>query len=210
MEQYFGPKLTSKQRLARLKAKFHQKKSPTEISIAHSSNQIDFASQHAKLNNNDDPKSTANPLQSQAAQTNVETTPTFANYNRFFDAEDYQGCSVKSDIDSNIIETTEIPSIDDIQKTILDLVVGLRDRIIGLTTDLQILRKQMARLEMKTMGCGQTSNNQMCIQPELLLDFDASIAEEGLPITTCVNLNEFEIKLRQDTKYREKLVGLFY
>lgn len=74
------------------------------------------------------------------------------------------------------------------------------------------LRKQVCRLEMKTLGV-PTSNDfasKLSIQPELLLDLDSTLSQEGLPIATCVQLNVFEMKLKEDSKYREKLVSGFY
>lgn len=181
IKNYFEPKskLTKKQRLERLKAKFGKKKTPSEST---SSSRI----------------ATVSGSQTDASEMISN------NYDALFDAEEAQH-SVKT-------EQTVIPSSapnDDVQKRILDLIFGLRDGMNVLQADMQTMRRQLARLEMKSMGCGQTSSNEMRIQPELLIDFDASLAKEGLPIRTCVELNEMEIQLRQDTKLREKLVSFF-
>lgn len=181
MGDYFKPKskLTPRQRLKRLNAKFEQKKTPSEIK--------------------------SNRIQTVAAAETDASQIIANNYDVFFDAKEAQQMhSVKTD------DPTVVPSSahdDNVQKRILNLMLGLQDGISVLKTDLQMMRRQIARLEMKSMGCGQTTTNEMRIQPELLLDFDASLAKEGLPIGTCVELNELEIKLRQDTKLREKLVS---
>lgn len=94
---------------------------------------------------------------------------------------------------------------------LLDLILDLRNGINELTCNVNSLRKQVARMEMKTLGGPATNNSevQMNIPPELFYDFDATLAAEGFPLSTCVQLNDFEIKLRNDPKYREKMVSIF-
>lgn len=134
-----------------------------------------------------------NRRESLKAETFVEPSSSFANHDLPFDAEDVsQGCGVKNGSDN----------------AVLNLVLGLRDGMYEMMNNFKLLSKQVSRIEMKTLR-GPAFNNceyEMSIEPELLLNFDDSLAKEGLPITTCVGLNEFEVKLREDRKYREKLV----
>lgn len=126
------------------------------------------------------------------------------NFDHLFDSKEISHSTVVKEEPPN-----EVPSNSDATtNTILNLVLGLRDGMGALMSNFNSLRKQVTRLEIKTSGSSATDHsvNQLCIQPDILMDFDGTLAKEGFPIPTCVQLNDFEKKLRQDVEYREKMV----
>lgn len=157
---------------------------------------VNNSSSNGISNNCSFKRDTDNRLESQKAETVVETGPFCANHDIPFDAEDVsQGCGVKNGSEN----------------AVLNLVLGLRNDMYEMMNNFKLLSKQVSRLEMKTLR-GPVVNNceyEMAVSPELLLNFDDALAKEGLPITTCVELNQFEVKLKQDPKFREKLVRFF-
>lgn len=90
-------------------------------------------------------------------------------------------------------------------------MLDMRDSINDLKPTVQSLRKQMARMEMKSLGiaASNTSDPKM-MTPDLFCNSDATLATEGFPIATCIELNEFEVKLKTDCKYREKMVSVLF
>lgn len=86
------------------------------------------------------------------------------------------------------------------------MVLGLRDSINEMINNVTLVRKQISRLEMKSLGGLALKNPMNEIDSELLLDLDDALAKEGLPIRTRDELNQFEAKLRLDMEYRAKLV----
>lgn len=79
----------------------------------------------------------------------------------------------------------------------------LNNQIIELTNAINLMRKQMSRIEMKSMEFRRTPG---AIDGDILMDFESSLANEKLPLKTCIEVNEFEMKLRQDSEYRNKMV----
>lgn len=64
---------------------------------------------------------------------------------------------------------------------------------------------------MKSLGGPGVNSGeiQKSMPPETFYNLDATLAAEGFPIRTIVELNDFEIKLRKEPKYREKMVSAF-
>lgn len=93
----------------------------------------------------------------------------------------------------------------------MNMIMDMRDSIKELLCTVNSLRKQVARIEMKSSGVPSTDSSgfQITIPSELFFDFDNTLAGEGFPISTCVELNDFERKLKNDTKYREKIVSIY-
>lgn len=113
-----------------------------------------------------------------------------------------------------------LPQIQPISNSLYDLMLDMRGQILDLNKSVTLLRKQVARLELKTTGWPIGSDGKACMIPKSsevdasldssdLLDFESLLAQEGLPMGTCVEVNEFEAKLRQDSQYRIKLVSKF-
>lgn len=100
---------------------------------------------------------------------------------------------------------------------LVDMVLDLQGKISDLNNNVILLRKQVSRVELKTIGWpigldgrahvisnGLEEVSAVC--SEDLLDFESLLARDGLPKTTCVEINELEAKLRSDLQYRTKLV----
>lgn len=113
-----------------------------------------------------------------------------------------------------------LPQIQPISNSLYDLLLDLRGQILDLNKSVTLLRKQVARLELKTTGWPIGSDGKACMIPKSsevdasldssdLLDFESLLAQEGLPMGTCVEVNAFEAKLRRDSQYRIKLVSKF-
>lgn len=196
--------LTAKQRLARLKQKF----SPAELSIesAHNPNPV-------SQNVNDDNNKSDDP---QLKLENAEPTgkdPSFGSYDHLFDYSNFELLNSETKPNEPVIVENSSGSCSTTsgsQNATLDAVLQLKDMMTEIVTNLTLVRKQICRLEMKSMGAGAAVVPGNPIDVEILLDLDAALAKEGLPIKTCVELNDFEKKLRRDTNYRAKLVSLFY
>lgn len=85
--------------------------------------------------------------------------------------------------------------------------------IADMNRELVLLRKQVARIELKQIswpvgndGNARHSNN-VVIGSDDLFDFDTSLAKEGLPLKTCVEINDFEMKLKKEPQYKLKIVS---
>lgn len=191
-------RLSAKERLNRLKQKFSSKNPSSEIAIAHCSNQTNVASQ-----NNDVGKE--NDIDKQLESSEKAS---FASYNHFFDDEG--DSSERSVVNKNeVVDFEQFPSGHGPQNSVLDVVLELREQMHEMMSNFTLMRKQICRLELKSLAASNgRSAFQNEIEPELLLDLDEALAKEGLPIKTSVELNDFERKLRQDTKYRTKLVSI--
>lgn len=210
-------KLTPHDRIARLKRKTHMRKDAQNVvwsSVnAHSTNPINLicsTSSAENVKNNIDEELSKSPK----ASGDTATGSSFQNFDHLFDCE--KGIDLTAKTESNVPAKTveNVPMcIDNYEpnapnSVIFEVILGLRDKMDDMANNVSLLRKQVSRLEMKTLG-GPAQNNdddQMPIQSKHLVDFDATLAEEGLPFTTCVEFNAFEEKLRHDTKYKEKMV----
>lgn len=113
-----------------------------------------------------------------------------------------------------------LPQIQPLSNSMYDLMLDLRGQILELNKSVTLLRKQVARLELKTTGWPIGSDGKACMIPKSsevdasldssdLLDFESLLAQEGLPMGTCVEVNEFETKLTRDSQYRIKMVSEF-
>lgn len=102
---------------------------------------------------------------------------------------------------------------------VFDLISDLQGQISELNNNVMLLRKQVSRVELKTIGWPVGSdgrvrmpNGSQCpsvsVDSDDLLDFESLLAREGLPIATCVELNELELKLRNEQPYRTQLVRI--
>lgn len=203
-------RLTPQERLARLKQKIALRNSTTQNdSTAVSSNLIRFDSQIDKNKENGNNRSTMETHQvpPRATSTPTPAATSFDNHDHLFDDVQigHGGSKICSYSWEKEPEKIGIPLKNESSSETIGVIFEIRDFIVELTSNVNSLRKQVSRLEMKTLG--GPACNTFDYQPEILLDFDASLAREGLPISTCVELNEFEINLRQDSKYREKIVS---
>lgn len=94
-----------------------------------------------------------------------------------------------------------------------DRFLELCDMIADMNRELVLLRKQVARIELKQMSwpVGNDGNvrhsNNVAIGSDDLFDFDTSLAKEGLPLKTCVEMNDFEKKLKNEPQYKLKIVS---
>lgn len=96
--------------------------------------------------------------------------------------------------------TSAAPANPDLVKMLLEL----KAQMVDLTNNVTILRKQVSRVELKSSNSRAQSLNNL-IDTDLLFDFEGALSREGLPFKTCIEVNYFERKLR-DEEYRKKMV----
>lgn len=92
---------------------------------------------------------------------------------------------------------------------LIQLILANQCQLTSLIDYVMQLRKQVARLELKLSGCSDVraqAKSGNIVDMNDLLDLEASLAREGLPLRTCVETIEFEKKLRAESDYRNKLV----
>lgn len=113
----------------------------------------------------------------------------------------------------NPVNESETNSFD----KLFALMLELQNQIHDQNKDLQLLRKQVSRMELKTIGWPidskgmarfSGSSTDVIVGPEDLINFEATLAKEGLPIKTCVEINDLEMKLRREPEYKSKLVRI--
>lgn len=80
-------------------------------------------------------------------------------------------------------------------------ILAIESQIVELTKVVNLMRKQMSRIELKSMVSPQDE--------DVLSDFESSLANENLPLKTCIEVNDFEAKLRNNSEYRNKMVKYF-
>lgn len=95
----------------------------------------------------------------------------------------------------------------------VEIMLQMQNQITDLAHEIKTLRMQVARVEMKSMqmcSCANLSrpgSSNSLIDSDMLLDFEGTLSREGLPLKTCVEINDFELKLRTD-EYRTKMVRI--
>lgn len=93
------------------------------------------------------------------------------------------------------------------------LIMEMYSELKELTKNVSIMRKQMARIEAKSIGFGmdgksRPSNSEFNDVADVFFYLESALATEGLPLRTCTSLEDFEVKLRVCPEYRLKLVWL--
>lgn len=91
-----------------------------------------------------------------------------------------------------------------------DKLIALMMKIEELTGVVNSLRRQIARIEAKSMINPKSTvpSTHASIDHSVFLDFEPSLAAEGFPILTCNGVETLDLKLK-DTSYRQKLVRIF-
>lgn len=202
--------LTARERIERLKRKtsLYKQTSNTDVPVVQTN-------------------SIESEVRTQPETSSVETSEqvTFQNHDNLFDQVEISDKSITSPVNlqnsvhEDIIDLefeppppTEIfGSTHELNNEILESIRILQGQFTDLTSSITLLRKQVSRIEMKTMATplnGVTSrvSGGSTIDPDFLDDFDDSMAKEGFPFNTCVEINDFENKLRNDSQYRNKMV----
>lgn len=113
-------------------------------------------------------------------------------------------------VSRTLFSTDEPTSIETLSR-IMDVVQEMSGRITDLTNNVNLLRKQVSRIELKSMHASNVvrgSSDNLHFDSDALLDLDSALDREGLPLKTCVEINDFEKKLR-DTQFRSKMVRKF-
>lgn len=82
------------------------------------------------------------------------------------------------------------------------LLMSLMNRMEEMTGVLQSLRRQMARMEAKSMHPNAVDVIEK--EPCAFLDFDSTLAAEGFPIHDSDGIEKFELKLK-DLAFRKKM-----
>lgn len=89
---------------------------------------------------------------------------------------------------------------------LVEMMLEMRTQMTDLANNVTILRKQVSRVEMKGLQMNSRSQSSSnFIDSDLLYDFEGALSREGLPFQTCVEVNDFEKKLRNED-YRKKMV----
>lgn len=124
----------------------------------------------------------------------------FENHDHMFEEEENDPISSVQ----LISQQNEARSNTMLQDPVMDSILEMQSQIAELTNTMNLLRKQMSRIEMKSFS--QASMTPCGIESDVFMDLDASLAEYNLPLKTCVEINELELKLKNDSQYRNKLV----
>lgn len=190
-------RLTAAQRLNRLTQKFKMKGSSTTSANAKSTIQTDFVTKKGES------------IDNKEKSLSIETGPSFGTYDNYFDTEDFK-VNITETEPSKTQLTEEIQSCEP-ENALLNLFSGLKDQLNDVMANVTLLRKQVSRLELKAVGVPVLGHSEpnMNIDQEIMLDLDAAFTKEGLPISLCVELNQFEGKLRQDNQFKEKMVRFY-
>ena len=192
-------RLSPKERLDLLNQKFKSDDLLNKRLNAHTSKQIEFAS---KKNDN-------NGADNEEKLSSIETGPSFGSYDLHFGPKDTTEISLKTESDFDMIEIAEEnQSCEPVNSASYKMFLELNHKLNDINANVTLLRKQLSRVELKSLGIPVVGHSEpnMNIQPEIMLDLDAALTKEGLPIATCVELNQFEAKLRRDTQFKEKMV----
>lgn len=94
-----------------------------------------------------------------------------------------------------------------------DMYLSLTDKMDKMFTELQSLRRQVARIEAKSI-VGQSGERRITgnLDEDVFLNFESKLAEEGFPIQNVNGVVPLETKLRQSSfgsmPYRNKLVRI--
>lgn len=197
-------RLTVKQRLNRLSQKFQKNGSSTTIvpivnlsANASSTIQTDFVTKKSKS------------IDNKEKSLSIQPGPSFGAYDNYFDTVDVKVNITETEPSKNQM-TEEIQSREP-ENALLNLFSGLKDQLDDVMANVVLLRKQVSRLELKGLGVPVVGHSEpnMNIDQEIILDLDAAFTKEGLPISLCVELNQFEGKLRQDNQFKEKMVRFY-
>lgn len=151
---------------------------------------------------------------------NVPETPVIVqqNFDYLFDIDnETEFRTSERDV---VTEISQAPSENCVDQSSNDIIVDMRDHILNLINEVTLLRKQVARIEMKTsFPIGQSlitdsttrnlNNGLNVVESDDLLDFDSTLAREGLPLKNFTETNDFEFKLRSEPQYRTKIVCIF-
>lgn len=112
---------------------------------------------------------------------------------------------------SSMIFVPSTPQASHEYSDLVQMIQQMRDQITDLAHDITILRKQVARVEMKSTpmcsfgNSSRPGSSNSLIDPDMLFDFEGTLSREGLPLKTCAEINQFELKLKGD-EYRTKLI----
>lgn len=96
---------------------------------------------------------------------------------------------------------------------VLSVMNDMQNQLVDLGKNVTLLRKQLARLELKSIGWpigddGKAKMANTAIEADDLINFDSLLSNEGLPLKTVVETNDFEIKLRDNPNFKSKIVSL--
>lgn len=202
-----GKKLTPRQRIERLNRKFSMNKRNSDIAIPIVS--IDSIESETHMIPNDDDVQIVEPV-------------TFENHDDLFDKVQTFDNNIESQVNTENIEhvspegkelapqNERFDATSEHNDKILETVLNMQSQVTDLTGIVTLLRKQLSRIEMKTMPLSHnvTLSSRVSGDLESLDDFEGSLAREGFPLKTCVEIIEFEKKLANDSEYRSKLVSL--
>lgn len=193
--------LTRKERLERLKkisAKYAA--SSSESVPSQQTNQVDISQENKVEINNFDHLFTDNERETNERETNnrsiivnnktvQETTAHVLNSN-------YQ----------IIQKQNENLSMD----PVMQMMLKFQGQIELMIDEFTLLRRQVCRLELKAAGLSNKSDDKVQneVTPEDLLDFNQTLHREGLPLKTCVETNDFELKLKANPDFRNRIVRI--
>lgn len=155
--------------------------------------------------------------QPMTTQQDTENLVNISNFDDLFDI--YENTKVEIIEKDVVTEPSQVPSINCVDENFTDSNVDVKNHIINLVNIVTLLRKQVARIEFKissypngqsmTDNTARYSNNGLNVEADDLLDFDSTLAREGLPLKTCVEANDFDFKLGNQPQYRTKVVCIF-
>lgn len=179
---HMKPKLTRKQRIERLKQK---------------SAKFELSKQLANVST--DPRAVSVLNESQMPSSII-----FENHDHLFNddkEEDKHGSSSCTSLSESLhIVSDDGPGVNN---PVMTTLLEMQQQIVELTKTVNILRKQVTRIEIKSSKTNGDAGDDAFMQS---MDFDLSLSKENLPLKSCVEVNDLELKLRHEPQYGNKLV----
>lgn len=207
-------KLTPRERIERLKRKTLQRNTESALKTTAVTNNPSTSQAH--FIDLDLSRDSGENLDSLFEDLEEDRDAISRNEHNTFDHKSVEATNVTSTEDTNKNEDSNNNAMN------LDLhnfIRSLNGKIDDLSSEILALRKQIARMEAKSMY--QWNRNSACAQNsgaplgnDIFLDFESSLSAEGLPIKSFDGVIALEAKLKETSRnemsYRKTLVRGFF
>lgn len=153
-------------------------------------------------------KSLIEPNKNSVEQDKIQEKPTnsqIENFDALFDL-----CTNENipPIENNApsIEVQPVASVMEPAESILNAaILKMQIQMEELVRSNNLIRKQLCRLELKSFA-GPSSN--INVNSDELLDLQEALAQQGLPLKSKIEVDNFETKLRNQKEFRRKTISL--
>lgn len=210
--------LSKAERIARLKAKFNRNTPSCSSNVNTLENNINLLNDekednlvfenhdhlfHSEQSDNGSGTRCGSPISIQSGQSTSEfVTRSISDHVAKSNAVQFESANESN---PTAVRTESLNSCDDSDSMVPSLtclISQLQSQIRDLSKEITLMRKQIARIEIKSMPTEPIGS----IKEADLLNLDESLATLGLPVNVCIGVNDLETKLRGDSEYRKQLV----